>query len=377
MQRASDIQRTENYLRKAALSVEVGEKLPSVRLIRKKCGVSQSTIDRAIENLRNESLLEVRARSGLYRNVGQLPNVKLFYFSDLTGLSSHFNMLFHGFFVSRLFFTLCNIGRRLNMIERPGKNLTDEDFKQLCSERPCTILTVGVRDSALDRFNKLEEIGYTVVHLLPNLPTPPEAAVQVDDSKIMESILGYLAGRNIKRVAYFHRMKPETWRRAEHLRFAAFHHHALQLGLEIRKEYIVSICPVWEPYLQCVADEAEKLMKLPEPPEALILTGDHYAKSVYRGIRNAGGEPGRDIAVLGIDNLPCCDFFDPSLSSAGFDVEHSFKLLADMINDMENGGKRQVIMLPVKIFERESTSLFKAKNKITKKEPELYKEVNF
>jgi DNA-binding LacI/PurR family transcriptional regulator len=358
MNNLSDIQKAENYLRKAALGIKIGEKLPSVRMIRQKCEVSQSAIDRAIENLRNDNLVEVRARSGLYRSIGQPPDVKIYYFSDLTGLKSHQNMLFHGFFVNRLFFTLCNSGRRLNLIEKCTKSVSEEEYQSLLIQRPCTILTIGIKEAELERFKHLEQVGYTVIHLLPDLPTPPEASLQIDDAKLMEGILTYLTEKGITRVAYFHRMQPDVWRRAENLRWAAFHHHALQMGLDIKKEYVVAISPTWEPFLESVAQEAEKLMKLPTPPQALILTGDHFAKSVYHGLRRAGAEPGKDIAVIGIDNLPCCEFYDPSLSSASFEVDSSFDMLKKLICDMENGGEKRVLMLPVKIFERESTSLF-------------------
>jgi len=78
---SNDIKLVENYLLEAVRSSASGARLPSIRQIRQNCKVGQSIIDRAIENLRGENILEVRARAGLYRTSQQFsPEIKILYF---------------------------------------------------------------------------------------------------------------------------------------------------------------------------------------------------------------------------------------------------------------------------------------------------------
>lgn len=58
-----------------------------------------------------------------------------------------------------------------------------------------------------------------------------------------------------------------------------------------------------------------EILALPERPSAVIAASDELAYGAMRAIRNAGLQVGRDIAVIGFDDLPPAAYLQPSLTT--------------------------------------------------------------
>jgi DNA-binding LacI/PurR family transcriptional regulator len=353
----NEIKRVENYLLDAVKTSNPGSRLPSIRQIRKDCNVGQSTIDRAIENLRNEHVIEVKSRAGLFSTF-QRPaaDVKIYYFADLDSLADPRKGYFYYQIMSQLLFSLSDSERKIKLIKSPG-GLTSEAVQALLKSRPCTLLTVGVREADFQFLESLRSQGYTIGHLLPNFQESVPGGMHIDDNELMRTQLEYLVNRGHKHIAYFHRVQPDIWARAENMRWTAYHHYALQYGVELRKEYIVQVDISAVDNMEKTEKAAFELTKLDTPPTALILCSDSYGRATYRGLRAGGMEPGKDIAVVGTNNMGICDSYDPSLSSAGFDMDESFERFHDMLSAMEQGAAPGSIKMVTKFFERESTTM--------------------
>lgn len=63
------------------------------------------------------------------------------------------------------------------------------------------------------------------------------------------------------------------------------------------------------------ARSAAAVLALPERPSAVLCFNDILAAGLMLGLRRAGCEPGRDIAVVGLDDLPLAELLHPALSS--------------------------------------------------------------
>ena len=59
----------------------------------------------------------------------------------------------------------------------------------------------------------------------------------------------------------------------------------------------------------------KQLLKLPDPPSAIFCYNDIVAFGVMHGLREAGLEPGRDIAVIGFDNIEESAVSNPPLTT--------------------------------------------------------------
>ena len=60
---------------------------------------------------------------------------------------------------------------------------------------------------------------------------------------------------------------------------------------------------------------AAGIMGLPRPPSAVVCFNDILAAGLMLGLRRLGHEPGSDLAVVGLDDLPLAEFAYPSLTS--------------------------------------------------------------
>lgn len=64
---------------------------------------------------------------------------------------------------------------------------------------------------------------------------------------------------------------------------------------------------------------AAEVMALPGKPTAVLCFNDILATGLMLGLRRAGCEPGRDIAVIGLDGLPLAELTYPPLTSVAVD----------------------------------------------------------
>jgi DNA-binding LacI/PurR family transcriptional regulator len=60
---------------------------------------------------------------------------------------------------------------------------------------------------------------------------------------------------------------------------------------------------------------ADRLLEMSPRPTAVVLAQETLAIGLYRRLREAGAEPGRDLAVVGFRKNPVCDYLVPSLTS--------------------------------------------------------------
>lgn len=91
---------------------------------------------------------------------------------------------------------------------------------------------------------------------------------------------------------------------------------------------------------------------------AYYVSGDERALGVYRAILENGYKIPEDIAVLGIDNIPICDYLYPSLSSINQPVDEFCEYILNMLIKQINGEEiltSNEIVLPYEMVVREST----------------------
>lgn len=93
--------------------------------------------------------------------------------------------------------------------------------------------------------------------------------------------------------------------------------------------------------------------------DALFISGDERAIGVYRALNELGLLIPKDVAVLGIDNIPLCDYLYPSLSSMDQNIhvfaEKVMGLLHELINNPDKITQYQILIENKKVIEREST----------------------
>ena len=76
---------------------------------------------------------------------------------------------------------------------------------------------------------------------------------------------------------------------------------------------------------------ALSLLRSPEPPTALLCSTDILAVGAMRAIREAGQTPGREVSVIGADNLSLARLLEPELASMTYSYEHVGNVMVQML----------------------------------------------
>jgi DNA-binding LacI/PurR family transcriptional regulator len=107
-------------------------------------------------------------------------------------------------------------------------------------------------------------------------------------------------------------------------------------GISFDKE-IVAEC---DHTLEGGAQGMAKLLNLPKPPTAVMCCNDIAAIGALKTLSSRGLQAGKDISLIGFDDLPLCNFMQPPLSTIRFSpselADLAFRALMEEIQEAEH-----------------------------------------
>jgi DNA-binding LacI/PurR family transcriptional regulator len=141
--------------------------------------------------------------------------------------------------------------------------------------------------------------------------TDPAGAVRVtpDNTAAVGLAVEHLRALGHVRVAFL--TAPRTLM-ADHDRLRAFHGAASRTGMQPR----VVETPLG---LAAVRAAVESCLRAAVRPTAVVTNSDFTAHAVYKAVRDAGLVVGRDVSVVGHDDLPTSELLDPPLTTVALD----------------------------------------------------------
>ena len=107
-----------------------------------------------------------------------------------------------------------------------------------------------------------------------------------------------------------------------HIRYEALRKVIKGAGLTFDKELVVEGAHTWEGGALAVSD----LLNLPKPPTAILCCNDVAAIGALKTLSAKGLQAGRDIALIGFDDLTICRFTQPALTTIRFSPGEIAKL---------------------------------------------------
>ena len=129
-----------------------------------------------------------------------------------------------------------------------------------------------------------------------------------------------------------------------------------QAGLEVRPDYLVSIQRYRRPD---GAEAADRLLALPEPPDAIVCVNDLVGSGVLTRLRERGVAVPAEIAVAGFDNNEESQFTSPPLTSIDWGIEEIARRcvdgLAARMKDPDGDHPPRRTVVKHKLVAREST----------------------
>jgi LacI family transcriptional regulator len=137
-------------------------------------------------------------------------------------------------------------------------------------------------------------------------------------------------------------------------RVAAFEHETRRLGLDLPDGYVREADFSSAGGYQA----ASALLALDERPTAIVAASDLMALAALQAIRDAGLEPGRDVAVIGFDDIEAAALAHPPLTTIRQDRERIGTVAAEraleLIEHADTSPPDTII--PVELVVRASTS---------------------
>ncbi len=347
------IERTENFLRQLAAETAAGGRLTTVRECMRLNGVSKVVVDRAVAKLHGEKVLEVRPRSGLYKPLpakSRKRNIHVLHYSTNSALygerQSAIN--FHGELLLELNLTMARQGwcPMINMMAYEENQ--EAVIDQLIADQADVVVMFCLDYEHFQHLQRLEGSGVKVYNVLPNMVESLPRTLRLDDADIVRQQLEHLMARGCRRVAYLHSCGPTSYNRAHDVRLEAFYRLALELRLEV--------APGWIGETGWQEDEivatVGRMLRDGGNFEGIAIN-DGHVKGVYAALRRHGLEPGRDVAVIGCDDMPWAQYMDPALSS----IRVSRHVIAGKVCEMIAADSDASAVVPNVLVERASTAI--------------------
>ena len=171
----------------------------------------------------------------------------------------------------------------------------------------------------------------------------PSDVIRVGKSGI-DAALEYFVQNGVTDIGFIG--EPLTSGKLDNFRLAMEKH-----GLEVREDRIVISQGRFE---KGGYEAMGTLLNNKILPQAVICAYDNMAMGVIRRIHDAGLSVPKDIAVVGMDNIPETDYFIPSIASIEYGNVQKARLLARGIVNEINGVRRSVEMVDENFILRES-----------------------
>ncbi|MFM2479789.1 LacI family DNA-binding transcriptional regulator [Celerinatantimonas sp. YJH-8] len=162
------------------------------------------------------------------------------------------------------------------------------------------------------------------------VPHSPMAYVSIDHHQAAKDAVLYLISQGHKKIAFV--TSDESYLYAQRRR-AGYEDALRSAGIAIRPDYIQAVGGLDYPLGEL---GAHRLLTLNEPPTAIFAVSDTLAIGVMKAIFRAKLRIPEDIAVIGFDDIPIANMFEPSLTTIAqpsFEIgQKAMKMLIHRIN---------------------------------------------
>lgn len=335
-----------NYLHKEVLGSIDGDRLPTVRSISRKCGVSVPTVLAVLDHFSSKGLINSTPGRGIYRtsqDVSDLTQqIDVVYFGTNEGLIHSDS--FHGQMKTCLatHFGQRGQGTRLHVVPFHTRQ---EDIDRLLgrlTSSACVLINCSVPSlgQELDR----RHIRY--VYLFPNSHQTPPRSVVIDNEQLMRMQLNHLVAFGHRAVGYLHQVQQDMYHRDQLQRREIYYRLVAEMNLDFRPHF----CQYGGYDPEQTVRTTRDILAEPDRPTALICA-DYQLHGVYHTAGELGLKIGQDLAVLGTDDLPHATQMYPPASSLRTSRQHAARLAQDILES----DAPDILHLPLELVQRAST----------------------
>lgn len=217
------------------------------------------------------------------------------------------------------------------------------------------IILSPVPGTSSESINRIQRLGIPLVLVGRNIPEANCDYVGVDNEKGAQLAINHLIQKGHQRIAFLGgRSGYSSWVE----RKKGYDSALLAAGLEIDASLVLE-SPATREY---GAKLIEAILAIPNPPTAVFCYNDTIAIGAMMKMEESGLTPGRDVAIVGFDDIPDATIFSPKLTTVSSTIrsmgEHAARLLYSRI---EGSSEVQGVIIQPTLIVRESCSFFAKK----------------
>lgn len=311
----------------------------NIREIARKARVSHSTVSRVINNVSTVDPKLARRVQAIIEEVGYRPNYQAqalargrshtvgLIVSELSGGNPFFAEII-------LYFERAAVENGFEVLISFADTETDSNHIAVCANRMrerqvegIAVLTFGMEECLKD----VATSSLPIVYAGADRKLEGVRNIRINYLTGMREAVKHLAAFGHRRIGYISgqlnwssmRMRYDALRKAM---------QAAEIGFD--KEILAECDHTLAGGEQGMA----KLLRVPNPPTAVLCCNDMAAIGALKTLSTRGLVAGRDISLIGFDDLPLCNFTQPSLSTIRFAPNELAKLAFQALMDEIQGG---------------------------------------
>lgn len=231
---------------------------------------------------------------------------------------------------------------------------TNPNHVSICADRMIerqvegiAVLTFGMEQS-LDC--KSDGIGIPAVYVGADRTQRGIRSIRVNYLSGIREAVKHLADFGHRRIGYLSGQLKVGSMRA---RYDALRTAMKSTGIDFDKEIIAECYHTLEGGAQGMA----KLLNLPKPPTAVLCCNDMAAIGALKSLSLRGLQAPKDMSLIGLDDLPLCEFMQPSLSTIRFSPKDLAGLAFEaLLKKIENKDDKAKYEYKTQFVLRESTA---------------------
>ena len=240
-------------------------------------------------------------------------------------------------------------GLDLMVATAPGPGRWRESYDRLIASRKVDAFIVSRTETRDPRISYLRQRGVPFVSHGRTENPSQFAWFDMDNRRAFAEATERLAALGHRRIGFI--AAPGAFNFARE-RLAGYRAAVAALGLDAERALIrragLQSADGWT--------AAEALMELQRPPTALICVRDAVAIGAARALGARGLRVGRDVSVIGYDDVPHAEFMDPPLTTFSQESETAGTRVAEMLLDLMRGRRAKDLqdLRPAKLIVRAS-----------------------
>jgi DNA-binding LacI/PurR family transcriptional regulator len=317
------------------------------------CNVSQVAVGRVLDELEDEGVIERIPRRGAFKRAGVetsrfVPMIDLIYCGTTYDVQAA-GTGFHSELIDALArqFSRRHQGIRVHQFPLGAGG---SDFAGLF-DKPDLRACIVVGLESIDLAQSAREHRVAWISLFPQAFVPSPNTILINAEDVVRRELEHLWELGHRRIAFLHLVDEKVYHRDLVLRREAFYKLMAERGLPVRPNWVVYGHYLEEPF----RGSFRQLFETSPRPTAVIL-GDPNLPWAYRVLREMGLQVGKDVSLVGTDDLILAAHLDPPATTLRVSRPKAAEMAVNMLDRVIASPEETAVeYLPVELIVRGST----------------------